>query len=247
VFAKLHWIRAGSQSKWSWAFLLIELTVMCMNVVLANQISKGHVADWMQPYYTMSPSTPILAFVGWILLFMTDKAKVLTDKRRSMFDAIEVSEMEHQALQHTTMMALKKDIMAMSAEHMRKEVQLRRPEIERATALIVSQQISGLIGTYIAPVSNAKIVESNAPPVQKIAQNHLVEPYKPTSTEVPTAPPDATKPQAIYTHQEVIDMMRVFQDKSQQEQASAQPTQPEVSNYKATPTDPTTALPVQNN
>lgn len=160
VLAKMHWIRAGSQSKISWSFLVVEIIIMFLNIILAYQMSTGGVKDWMMWYSYVCPASPLFAFLGWILVIMTDQEKELMDRRRRAHDAILQAEADHELEVQEVVLELNRDILHIQADHMRKEVEARRPEIERAASLLVSQQISAMVGTYVSPTGN-KTVQSS--------------------------------------------------------------------------------------
>src|SRR5581483_11481638 len=70
--AKIRWLMPGNQMIAGWLFWLVEVSLLAANAVLAyslaNNLSNELTADW-RPF---SPATPMIAVIGWGVLFMLD-------------------------------------------------------------------------------------------------------------------------------------------------------------------------------
>ncbi len=191
IFAKLRWIRAGHQEFVSWAFLGLELVIMVMNLLLSFQLaqrSPPELDQWIQVYYNIVPATPIIALVGWILLFMTDRSKEIFDARRDAKEEMQDAEFDHEREQHTVLMALKKDILHIQSDQIRQEVERHIPHIQKITAEIVANEVSELIGMYVPRSNNTALLPASNP------QNAIESTLAPAAPAVPPTPQPINAP-----------------------------------------------------
>lgn len=169
LFAKLKWIRAGHQHWLSWVFFGFEITIMVLNLILSFALAQPHMTaahldPWLYAYYEIMPATPIIAMIGWTLIFMTDRAKEKFDNERDLQEELEDAEMEHKREQHSILMNVRRSINHIQAEQMMREVEQRQPQIQRITQEVVAREIESLLGIYVLRNPNENVVEGSVQP-----------------------------------------------------------------------------------
>lgn len=72
----LHWWFApGLQFVAGVIFWVVDIAALAMNSILAFQVASGGVIDpWIETWRAWSPATPMLAVLGWGLMFMLDES-----------------------------------------------------------------------------------------------------------------------------------------------------------------------------
>jgi len=69
----LHWWFApGLQFLWGIGFWVLDILALGLNAILAYQIAMGSLDPMMYTWQMLSPATPMLAVIGWGLVFLLD-------------------------------------------------------------------------------------------------------------------------------------------------------------------------------
>lgn len=70
--AKIRWLMPGNQMIAGWIFWGVEILLLAANAILAYSIVSGSNNELMVLWRPFSPATPLVAVIGWGILFMLD-------------------------------------------------------------------------------------------------------------------------------------------------------------------------------
>lgn len=70
--AKIRWLMPGAQMLAGWVFWFVEIALLAANAALAYSISTSNTNELISLWRPFSPATPMVAVVGWGILFMLD-------------------------------------------------------------------------------------------------------------------------------------------------------------------------------
>lgn len=72
-----YWFAPGPQFYVGIIFWVADILVLALNSILAYGIATGSTDAWLSMWQQVSPATPLLAVLGWGLIFLTDSSHEL--------------------------------------------------------------------------------------------------------------------------------------------------------------------------
>lgn len=178
VAAKLLWITPGGQLLWAWIFTGIEIAVMLMNDILAFALHQGPVTDQLAWWLQVTPASPVIALVGWILVLMLDTAQRERHRDQELEAKKNKAERRYKEAAHKAEMDLR-------ADHLN-QVTGKLQDVMQSTA--IQQQIQGhaekMVARILTDVSGINAITSSSPtPLQAPKQMSAAQE---ASTDVPS-------------------------------------------------------------
>lgn len=167
LLAKAYWFRPGGQMVASWAFTGVEVLILLLNVLLSFDLATHHnvlpPGDALASWYTLCPSSPLFALVGWTILLMLDRSQKERHDHMEMEDEVRQMELEHQRAVHGARMRLKTSLLDSHVSYLEQHVNSSemQEDIKTAARLIANEELSSFVGRHIAAMHHS----SSAAPV----------------------------------------------------------------------------------
>lgn len=153
LISKAYWFRPGGQMIAAWVFTAVEVVILILNVLLSFALSGGHVDSYLGVWFTLTPSSPLFALVGWILIIHLDRSQQERHHELEMEAEMQQAEREHKIATHQAKMQLRKSFLESHTTYLEQEV--NSPEIQRQLAIgasvLAARELSALTGMHIAP------------------------------------------------------------------------------------------------
>ena len=170
LIAKAYWFRPGGQMVAAWLFTGVEVMILLLNVLLSFALDGGKVDGYLAVWYTLTPSSPLFALVGWTLILHLDRGQQERHADMELEVEMQRAERQHKIATHEAKMQLRESFLKSHTTYLQQEV--NSPEIQRQLAIgasaMAAQELSALTGMHIAPrlngpqFPNDKTVESRA-------------------------------------------------------------------------------------
>lgn len=188
VVGKARWFRPGGQLIWSWAFTGIEAAISLMNIVVSVMVAKGEpLGQYLSVWLTVAPATPIVAALGWIVIFYLDREREQAHEQMEMEDDLSDAEREHKRQVHAVRMELKSIALEQQKEYLRQH--LASSEVQAVLSAgsyeIARGIVSEIIQRPIMPAPPTQFIDSTA---QRIDTNPRQPVAKPKPAPAPPAP-----------------------------------------------------------
>lgn len=120
---KSHWFRPGVQLIAAWGFTVVEVTILIMNDILAQVLHQGQSIDqYLSLYHFVVPAVPVVALVGWGILFAVDPAQKIKHAHMEMEDEFAMQELEFQREQFAAKMEVRRQAMGYMKEQLAAEI-----------------------------------------------------------------------------------------------------------------------------
>lgn len=154
LLAKAYWFRPGHQLTWSWIFTGVEVVILTLNVLLSFGLSSGPLkpGDWLLTWYTLCPSSPLFALVGWTVLIMMDHSQRERHDYMEMEDEQRASMLDHERAVHGATMDLRGEMLKNEVHYFKEH--MKSPEVQASMKTIaqdvVLRELSSFAGRYIA-------------------------------------------------------------------------------------------------
>src|SRR5579872_92202 len=146
--AKLWWVTPGNQEIFSWCFMGFEVAVMAMNDMLGYQLHFGPVTGWLAGWQAITPASPLLALVGWIMMLFFDTAQA--EKHADMDLAAKKNKKEREYIKaaHEAEMELRNDHLSMVTEQLRDAIksQAAQARIQQHALRVVDRVLTDASG-----------------------------------------------------------------------------------------------------
>lgn len=105
-FAKRYHARPGAQLLFSWIFMFVEMIVLVLNDILAQEQHAHHVDAYLNTWSSFAPAVPVLALVGWMLYTYLDPERKQKHALMEMADEKHESQVTFARAQHRAQMQL---------------------------------------------------------------------------------------------------------------------------------------------
>lgn len=156
--AKLFWVTPGSQFIWSWAFMGLELGVMTMNDILGYALHLGPVDATLSWWQSVTPASPLIALLGWILMLFFDATQREKQKDMELVAKKQKKEREYLQAAHESEMDLRTDHLNMVTEQLRDAIKSQEAQarIKNHAARMVDRvltDVSGIVAGDYTPIS----------------------------------------------------------------------------------------------
>ena len=153
LIAKAYWFRPGGQMVAAWIFTGVEVVILLLNVLLSFALSGGKVDGYLAVWYTLTPSSPLFALVGWVLILHLDQGQQERHADLEMEVEIQRAERQHKIATHEAKMQLRQAFLHSHTTYLQQEV--NSPEIQRQLAMgasaLAARELSELTGMHIVP------------------------------------------------------------------------------------------------
>lgn len=199
VIGKSYWFRPGYQMLAAWGFTFVEVGVSMLNVMLAYEIFHDHHSSGILSYWQLlAPVTPLVALIGWIVIWQLDNASKMRHANLEVRDAEETSELQYRKKAHQAKMMVKDQHLSQVTQQLK--VVLNSQEIQDKIAqhalMMVENVLTDVTGTssYISSPNPLKMVDSRAPvQLQQTAHLPATEEVDTTDDDPPPTPVGAKK------------------------------------------------------
>jgi len=153
LIAKAYWFRPGGQMVAAWIFTGVEVVILLLNVLLSFALDGGKVDGYLALWYTLTPSSPLFALVGWVLILHLDQGQQERHADMEMEVEMQRAERQHKIATHEAKMQLRQAFLHSHTTYLQQEV--NSPEIQRQLAMgasaLAARELSELTGMHIAP------------------------------------------------------------------------------------------------
>lgn len=121
LLSKSYWFTEGMQLVWSYIFTGLEVLALVANVILAFEINGGQVDQWLQVWKSFSPATPVIAIVGWTIVWALDASAKRRHAQTNMEDGQHEANLEFSGKVHGAVMEVKELYLGQTVQFLRDE------------------------------------------------------------------------------------------------------------------------------
>lgn len=121
LLSKSFWFTEGLQLVWSYIFTGLEVLALVANVLLAFEINSGHVDEWLMVWKDFSPATPVIAIIGWTIVWALDASAKRRHAATNMEDDQHEANLEFRGKVHTAVMDVKHLYLSQTVEYLKEE------------------------------------------------------------------------------------------------------------------------------
>lgn len=188
IAAEAYWFSRGPQMVFGWIFTAIEALISAANVILGFELIGGvsHLDSFMASYLWFCPATPVVAAVGWILIFNLDEGQKARHDEREMQDDIAASDREHAKAVHASKMRLKARYLESTTTYLDQIAD--DPQVQAGLRLgawkFAGEQLRELTGMYLTLPAQP----SALPPAPVVDSNPPAQSEKPTEKKADPGP-----------------------------------------------------------
>jgi hypothetical protein len=152
VLGKERWFRPGKQLEFAYGFTGAEVLVSIFNVLCASGVSM---VFWWMP---LSPATPFVSLVGWIVIRMLDQSTKNRHADMKMEDEILKSEREFRKSQHEAEMLIRQKALEYNTQYMINalEEQGHQKTIAEAANKLTGRTIQEVLGITVPSQANGQ-------------------------------------------------------------------------------------------
>lgn len=165
---KSVWFRPGTQLIAAWGFTVVEVVVLVMNDILAQAIRQQATIDqYLSLYKFCVPAVPVLALVGWGILFALDPAQKVKHARMEMADEQAEMQLQFEREQFDAKMEVQRQALDIMKQQLAAEIasQASIAHIQMGATRVASDAIKQLTG--INPIAK----QLTGPPPVSISQD----------------------------------------------------------------------------
>ncbi len=163
LISKAYWFRPGGQTVAAWLFTAVEVLVLMLNVLLsfalAQTLDPSMLDPFMASWYTLCPSSPLVALVGWILIIQLDRSQQERHEELELEAEMQQAEREHRRAVHEAKMKLKRDFLQSQSTYLQHEVdsdEMQRA-IQHGARVLAMEELSSLIGQHVSATRHAQL------------------------------------------------------------------------------------------
>jgi hypothetical protein len=153
LLAKAYWFRPGGQEIAAWAFTGVEVLILMLNVLLSFALASGPLktSDPFYTWYTLCPSSPLFALVGWTILIMLDSSQRERHDYMEMEDEVRSAELQHEKSVHAARMKLRTTILETHVTYMEEftDSPEMQESIKKAARVMATEELSSFIGRSV--------------------------------------------------------------------------------------------------
>jgi hypothetical protein len=164
LIAELYWFVRGKQMLTGWLMTAIEVGISIMNVLTSFQLVSGHVDALFAFYlFDICPATPLIAVIGWIIIFMFDETHIMRHDEREMEYELREAEREHRKAQHQATMQLRTAYLQSHTAYMMQHAASPQiqSQIEQEARRFAAQELSGLTGSFVPAALSPRSVDAD--------------------------------------------------------------------------------------
>jgi hypothetical protein len=121
VLAKMFWFPDGGQMIFGWIFTAAEVMILVANLLLSFEIHWNNVDSYMATWRDFSPATPVLALVGWVIVWQLDASTKRRQAALKQEEQQHVRELEHNSQVFEAVMDLKDNYLVQTVEYLKGE------------------------------------------------------------------------------------------------------------------------------
>jgi hypothetical protein len=174
LLGKAHWFRPGGQLIAAYIFTAVEVIVSILNVLYASGVADGIMAYWEM----LSPATPFVALVGWVIILQLDRSTQERHEDMEMEDDINKSERAFRRQQHEAGMRIRLKALEYNEQYMMEALEspYHQQAIQSGAEKLTVNAIHQLTGRYIPPAGttvHSSIEEPKKAPEQKASKPKL--------------------------------------------------------------------------
>lgn len=171
---KSVWFRPGSQLIAAWGFTIVEVVVLVMNDILAQAIHQQAAIDqYLSLYKFCVPAVPVVALVGWGILFALDPAQKVKHARMEMEDEQAEMQLQFERERFDATMDIQRQALEIMKQQLAAEIasQASLAHLQMGATRVASDAIQQLTGInpaakQLTPPSQPSISSQDTGPIQ---------------------------------------------------------------------------------
>ncbi len=124
LLAKSFWFTEGVQLIFSYVFTGFEVVFLIANTVLAFELNSGKTVDsWLAMWETFAPATPVVAIVGWTIIWALDASAKRRHALTNIEDEEHEAELDYRRKVHQARIGLRDRFLAQVIADMEEDIQ----------------------------------------------------------------------------------------------------------------------------
>lgn len=179
LLSKSYWFTEGVQLIFAYIFTGLEVILLVLNVILAFELNSGHVDSWLQVWQTFSPATPVIAIVGWTIIWALDAGSKRRHTETNMENDLHENELDYRSRVAGARNDLRHKYLTQIIADMEEEIQSAhiRGQGRLAASQMAADALTEVTGIPVAPrlgLASAPGLpsgESNKPDFAKLDEN----------------------------------------------------------------------------
>lgn len=192
LIGKSHWFRPGGQLLAAYFFTAVEVGVSVLNVLYASGVQDGVMAYWKD----LSPATPFVALVGWVVILQLDRATQEKHEAMEMEDEIAASERAFRLQNHRASMRVRVQALQYNESYMLDALESpqHQESIRIGAEKLTRSAIQQLTGQHVP--TSPRIIDSLPPQVQ-VSPRPIIQRAALANTQAPAPTPVQSTSQSV--------------------------------------------------